>query len=122
MILGFKKQFVKPIKAGTKIHTIREDKHNRWKPGMKMHFATGVRTKKYRQFIPTLTCIRVQKIKIIYKKTSPSPKIFVDGKRLNMDDTYFLAKGDGFSNTWQFREWFNKDFTGKIIHWTDKRY
>ena len=27
-----------------KLHTIRDDPHNRWKPGMKIHFATGVRS------------------------------------------------------------------------------
>lgn len=121
MVLGFKKQFVKPIKAGIKIHTIREDKHNRWKPGRKIHGATGVRTKKYNQFFED-TCTGTQKIKIIYKKTSPSPKIVVDGKRLNADETYLLALHDGFPGTFEFRKWFNKDFIGKIIHWTDKRY
>lgn len=122
MVLGFKKQFVPLIKSGSKIHTIRIDKHNRWKAGMKMHMATGVRTKKYKQFCGTLTCIRTQKIQIIYKKTSPCPKIFVDGKLLNSDESYLLAKADGFSNTWEFRQWFNKDFRGKIIHWTDRKY
>lgn len=47
MILGFKPQFVQPIIDRTKIHTIREDKHNRWVPGKVIHMATGVRTKSY---------------------------------------------------------------------------
>jgi len=38
MILTFKPQFVEPIKAGTKIHTIRTDKKGRWKTGMKIQF------------------------------------------------------------------------------------
>lgn len=41
MILSFKKQFLDPIITGSKIHTIRADKPNRWKPGNKIHFATG---------------------------------------------------------------------------------
>lgn len=33
--------FEAKIKAGTKIHTIREDEHDRWKPGMAIHFWIG---------------------------------------------------------------------------------
>lgn len=36
MVIPFNPQFVLPILTRTKIHTIREDIHNRWKPGMKM--------------------------------------------------------------------------------------
>ncbi len=50
MILGFKNQFEPLILDGTKIHTIREDKHNRWRRGRDIHFATGIRTKNYNQF------------------------------------------------------------------------
>jgi len=67
MILGFKtifpwgqvNFFEEKIKASLiikfdgiiiipKIHTIR--KGNRWRAGVKIHFATGVRSKGYRQF------------------------------------------------------------------------
>lgn len=48
MILSFKEQFIPKILDGTKIHTIREDKKNRWEAGKKIHFATGVRTKNYK--------------------------------------------------------------------------
>ena len=41
MILTFKERFVEPILNSTKIHTIREDKYNRWKKGMKIHFWCG---------------------------------------------------------------------------------
>jgi hypothetical protein len=50
MILGFKPCFVAPILAGTKIHTIRDDPHNRWKAGReiiilvhKIHFLRKMR-------------------------------------------------------------------------------
>lgn len=33
--------FEAKIKAGTKIHTIRDDVHDRWKPGMPIHFWIG---------------------------------------------------------------------------------
>lgn len=58
MILSFKKQFSEPILKGTKIHTIREDKPNRWKPGNKIHFANGVRTQNYNCFKESV-CISV---------------------------------------------------------------
>lgn len=63
MVIGFKEQFVYKILNGTKIHTIREDKHDRWRPGMTMHMATGVRTKNYKQFHED-NCTSVQEISI----------------------------------------------------------
>jgi len=58
MILGFKTKtkdgrytnFVEKIEKGEKIHTIREDKLNRWRAGRIIHAAVGVRTNEYRQF------------------------------------------------------------------------
>ena len=132
MILGFKKQFTLPILRGTKIHTIREDKHNRWKAGAKIHFATGVRTKNYAQFTFD-TCVSVQKIEI--EHVTGLARVFID-KRLfgeiwhhGFDDIYeytndllTLAMNDGFNDLTEFFEWFDKPFIGKIIHWTEKRY
>jgi len=70
MVLGFEQQFVEPILSGTKIHTIREDKHNRWKPGRSIQMATGVRTKNYNQFNED-ECVSVQEIKILYFDGDP---------------------------------------------------
>jgi len=33
-----------------------------------------------------------------------------------------LAENDGFNTASDFLEWFDHDFTGKIIHWTDYKY
>jgi hypothetical protein len=33
-----------------------------------------------------------------------------------------IAVNDGFNGLFDFFKYFNKDFTGKIIHWTDLRY
>ena len=63
MILGFKNQFVPAILDGTKIHTIRKDPHHRWKPGMTIQMATGVRTKKYKCFKKAI-CVSVQEVRI----------------------------------------------------------
>ena len=117
MILGFNPRFPEKIKKGIKVHTIREDKHNRWKAGMKIHFATGVRTKNYNQFMEGV-CTGIQQIIIKPKQAF----ILIDNHILDEEEIKILAKNDGFDNTEGFWKWFNKDFSGKIIHWTDCRY
>lgn len=121
MILGFKKQFVTPIKKGTKIHSIRIDKHNRWKAGRSIQMATGVRTKNYKCFLKKHSCISVQRIEIRYEKNHII-LVFVDGRKLNFMEVLALARNDGFKSLYDFFEWFSKDFVGKIVHWTNKKY
>lgn len=123
MILGFKQRFVQPILSGEKIHTIRGDIHGRWKPGKDIHFATGIRTKKYHQF-KFDTCKSTQEIQIRYGPPQyfSGMDIFIDGKILSVAQINQLACNDGFDCIWDFQKWFNKNFTGKIIHWTDLRY
>ena len=128
MILGFTKTWVingkrvntnfeEKIKSGTKIHTIRADKNNRWKAGNKIHFATGVRSSNYNCFNIGV-CIGVQDIEI------RSFGIYVDGIKLQTAQVQLLAQNDGFDNIQDFWAWFIplQPFTGKIIHWTDKMY
>ena len=120
MILGFKKQFVEPILAGTKIHTIREDKHRRWKVGNKIQFATGVRTKKYKQFSEKV-CTGIQRIEM--KWTNEIDMICkIDEIDIIGIEFSKLSRNDGFPFVYEFLNWFSKDFTGVIIHWTDFRY
>lgn len=122
MILGFKKQFVLPIMAKTKHHSIREDKHNRWKPGMKIQMATGVRTKNYNCFNESI-CTSTQQIEIIRKSDYLNETIVkVDGRELAKHEVIELAFNDGFENLISFWIWFEKGFTGKIIHWTELTY
>lgn len=33
-----------------------------------------------------------------------------------------FSQNDGFHDVYGFFKWFNKDFSGKIIHWSDLRY
>lgn len=122
MILGFKQQFVDSISLGTKIHSIREDKTGRWKEGNTIHFATGVRTKSYNNF-KTDVCKNVQSISVDWTKTFlGEPSIYIDGRELVHTEVVQLAFNDGFDSLEAFLAWFNKDFEGKIIHWTDFRY
>jgi len=121
MILGFNKKFVEPIKKGTKIHTIREDSHNRWKLGMKIHFATGVRSSRYYNFMMG-RCLSTQAIRIVYVDEPIIPQVYVDNSPLKNHEVWELARNDGFETLAEFFDWFNQDFSGKIIHWTDFKY
>lgn len=165
MILGFKTHwngkpthFPEKIMACTmpayrenyrpKLHTIRAG--DRWKPGMELHMATGVRTKNYKRFnagaVGLRYCLRVQKFEIYRmddfdKSRLPDGKYFeyilnirvstfvipfmvkVDGKFLETASIHQLALNDGFESANEMFEWFNLlTFTGQIIHWTTLRY
>lgn len=148
MILSFKKQFKEPILNGTKIHTIREDKPKRWKAGNNIHAATGVRTKQFNCFF-TGKCISTQKIEIRHFKDHVSLFLYSYGNeesedlstnsikefcrynkvrgRYEMGWTQSdlierIAKNDGFKDLESFFKWFDRDFEGIIIHWTDLTY
>ncbi|MBD0822614.1 hypothetical protein [Aestuariibaculum marinum] len=108
-----------------KLHTIREDSRNRWKAGNDIHFVTGNRTKNRQQFAPVIKVKSIQKIEIKYPAWSENlndPVVSIDGRTLSLDETQQLAWNDGFENLISFWLWFNEDFTGKIIHWTDLKY
>ncbi|SHF96843.1 hypothetical protein SAMN05444008_11534 [Cnuella takakiae] len=121
MVIGFKQQFVPYILSGIKIHTIRTDPHNRWRQGMKMHMATGVRTRDYEQF--NLEVVRsIQKVEIRhYPKGKKIVAIDEDPiKTLVMLKQ--LVHNDGFLTTSDFFAWFNCNYKGKILHWTPFQY
>ena len=122
MVIGFKKQFVPLIKSGKKIHTIRHDVHQRWKAGMTMHMATGVRTKNYKEFAKK-KCVSVQFIHIRHYDNIALQwsEVIIDGRKLSDTEVVMLARRDGFTKTAEFFKWFNKDFDGKIIHWKHSR-
>lgn len=98
-----------------------------------MHMATGVRTKHYNCF-NVVMCKSVQKIKIHYTQQS----FFSKKVSVEINGAYFafcnlntgvyegkiekLVRNDGFDSVEDFFDWFNKDFEGKIIHWTYLRY
>jgi len=129
-----------------KIHTMREDPFDRWKAGKSIQMAYGVRTKNYRQFnkdIPELEkCVSTQRVKLnwIYKNKYVEtklplrhidgphggfdyyPAIWIDDKQMSDQQIEMLGGNDGFDSTVDFFKWFKKDFTGKLIHWSDFRY
>jgi len=115
-----------------KLHTIREDKTNRWKAGNKIEMV--YRGKNYsildhfNKGIPELEkCVSVQKIEIKWESfiglEKPALNVRIDnGRSLTTEEITRLARNDGFKDIEQFCKWFSKDFTGKIIHWSSMRY
>jgi hypothetical protein len=106
-----------------KLHTIRRDKKGRWKSGMKIHFYINSRTKNMFRFAPIIPVASIQKIKIeCPTEYLNDQKIYIDGKLLTTEEMQQLAWNDGFENLAAFQLWFNTDFEGIIIHWTNLKY
>ena len=126
MLLTFTKpQFKDLIKKGIKQHTIREDKHNRWKIGNSIQFWLGnprnVHAKnKPHQFgegiVREIAFIKIKPkadiVQISYDKVNWGT--FSDNKSLND-----IAINDGFENWEQMKGFFTNDFEGKMIFWKD---
>jgi hypothetical protein len=127
MVIGFKKQFVEPIISGTKIHTVRSDEHDRWRSGVMMHMATGTRTKYYNCFKQT-PCTSYQRVYMSYDWML---NISVGSRELfGANEREQFAINDGFVSLEAFEDWWypvlaknpNKEYSGKVIHWTNFRY
>jgi len=115
------------IEVFPKIHTIRKDELNRWKPGMSVQGYYHARTKRSRKIFDG-KCVSVQYIEIqwsdVHGMSCPQVLIEIEHDKwalLSDGQIETLAKNDGLTVE-QFFEWFNKDFKGKIIHFTDLKY
>ena len=129
--------FLSPYKydeVKPKLHTIREDKNDRWKPGVMIDFFINARQKNMFRFAPRIPVVSTQRINITWL-TKYMVFVTIDNKPIGdaiwdrgficmSCDTRLreLAKNDGFDRVEDFFAYFNKDFTGKIIHWTDLKY
>ena len=122
----FGKEWDKPDRTTPKLHTIRRDEHNRWKPGMKIHPVINNRTPDRFQFAPVIECKSVQRIEIKWShdwEDTPlgvQVLVFIDGELFS--DLDKLAINDGFPSVEAFFQYFNTDFKGNLIHWTDLKY
>jgi len=122
-----------------KIHTIREDKKDRWQTGTKIDFFINTYQKNMFRFAPVLPVVSVQKIEIKWFDDGKIKQVsvFIDGKiygtvcynfGVNVTELYkrkkldLLAQNDGFDTIEDFFAYFNEDFKGKLIHWTDLKY
>ena len=114
---------IPPFEIMPKIHTIREDKNNRWKASNTIHPVINNRTPNRFQFAPEFKCISTQEIEICYSRSiGNDPITWIDGRHIYLPEIYKLAVNDGFEDTFEFFNYFNHDFIGKIIHFTDLKY
>ena len=124
--------FVEKILSGSKIHTIRKDEKDRWKVGTNIHFVINNRTKNRFQFAPILPVKSIQKFRVSWD--DGIVHIYIDDilfyTNIGLHSRFIefhkqmqkFAENDGFSDIKSFLSWFNDDFDGKIIHWTDSYY
>lgn len=125
-----------------KNHTLREDKTDRWKAGRDIHFVINNRTPLRFQFAPVVPCISVQKVEFLWSldkwdHRDGSVAVLIDEKEvggacfingeLQSSESEFeiiktLARNDGFDTAIDFLRYFDHDWSGKIIHWTDYKY
>lgn len=118
-------EFIRP-----KLHTIRpvsngddgKAKECRIRKGMRLSFRywSGKPYRSSQDEFATGVCKLVQQINIRYRHGVPF--VFIDGIRKTRDQILELAVNDGFDSDEKFFKWFDKDFDGWLIHWTDKRY
>ena len=132
MILGFKQQFQdktptnfrEKILSGEKIHTIRAG--TRWRAGMPIQMAYGVRTKNYDQFnVGRSKFERCTSAQPIFMTFDWILKISIGARYLGPKEMELLITNDGVTIS-QFTNWFFPQgrfkFSGQIIHWTDFKY
>ncbi len=123
-----------------KLHTLISDPHNRWKVGNKIHFVINKGTPQQFQFAPVAECLGLQPVSIIYNDGDPGvffgdshesemPFYFKDWDEKTKDFVTYgenqmlkMANNDGFDSIDDFFAYFNQDFRGKIIHWTNLKY
>ena len=113
-----------------KIHTIREDKNDRWKAGTKIDFFINCRQPSMFRFAPVLPVVSVQEVLMTYYH-SDIIQISVDGRELfsYIERTEF-AINDGFDSWEDFFNYFypkikaspQDAYKPKLIHWTDLKY
>jgi len=141
-VLNFKAQFVEPIRAGTKHHTIRADRKVPIKPGDKLYLYCGLRHKGAFRILPgAVACTRVISIRIHIVRVRDwveEQAVWIEGQKLANDEAQALAVADGFPDWPAMRRfWLDThgkskkeptrgnqksavrrvSFTGQIIHW-----
>ena len=103
-----------------KLHTIRKDEKDRWNPGILIDFFINTRKKNMFRFAPKIPVVSIQHIGILHYRDNP--EVNIDGKYLFPNEIEQLAINDGFESVDEFFQYFNEDFHGKIIHWTNLKY
>lgn len=134
MLLTFSKtEFRNRIRSGIKVHTIRDDKHNRWEVGNKIHFWLGNprntrgKTKPYQFGIGEVSKVETIRMDFAIPEDWQQDIVFIgdDIVLKTIDALNALAENDGFDNWAQMKLWFDdtgiKQYFGKIIFWKNFR-
>jgi hypothetical protein len=102
-ILNFKKQFVEPIMAGSKVHTIRAYKiPGRIRKGQLLYCQTGSRFKPSR--FAVLPVMRVREINLSRETVTIWDE---SGKSFVVPPLDIFAQADGFKDWAEMRDWFD---------------
>ena len=129
MLLTFSKtEFRTLIKKGVKTLTIRDDKHNRWKVGTKIHFWLGNprntrgKIKPYQFGVGEVSKVETIRMDFAIPEEWQPDVVFIgeDIRLKTEEELNSLAINDGFENWLQMKQWFfNPDgqYFGKIISW-----
>ncbi|WP_119792061.1 hypothetical protein [Flavobacterium anhuiense] len=119
-----------------KLHTIRQDSKNRWKKGNKIDFFINARKPKMFRFAPVVPVMEIQSIEFLWSRGFvDTVSIYIDGEcyvqnygieynssNQRQERMERLVINDGFESVEDFLNYFNTDFKGKIIHWTNLKY
>lgn len=134
MILSFKPQFIKKdkkLKKGMrlvngKIHSLRDDPGDRWKPGMLINFVINPRSPDYFEFGKG-KCYSWQRVGMTLEDGILVCRIGYH--TLSHTELLQLVKNDGFKSYEDFYKWFapiiikkGGQYNPKIIHWTSFTY
>jgi len=117
---SFKRRFVAPIEARTKLQTIRRERRRQARPGEELQLYQGMRTRQCR-LIGRPVCRSVLPL-IIDIADGGITMIDVGGQRLAPNEMHSFACADGFSDLADMsRFWLEEHgagrFTGVLITW-----
>lgn len=128
MIIKLNEQQAAAVMSGTKIHHITDDKSPNWRPGVKLRFITDKPRQFSREFKADV-CVSIQLIEVSWyynKVKGYGIKVCIDGVCLQTKQKLLqLSMNEGFPSFIHFynnHNWFGRNFSGKIIAWTDKIY
>jgi hypothetical protein len=116
-----------------KIHTIRRDLNKSWIVGKPINFIINLKGNKTIYFAPVLPVVSTQKIQIRHYKNTVL--VYIDNKLFffgnkdltpdefeNHSEMLQFSQNEGFDSIKEFCSWFDINFKGKIIHWTNLTY
>lgn len=126
----YKISFDNTLSHTPKLHTIREDKNDRWKSGVMIDFFINCRQPNMFRFAPRIPVVSTQTVYMSYA-FNDLIEISVGHKELfGYAERLQFAQNDGFDTWEKFFDYFypmikatpNNFLKRKLIHWTDKRY